>query len=84
MKKLLKALLDHTLLRFAGSLVTLTLKSGAKIRFRADRDWSLNYNSEGLTYYKFTNARTLMGSPMTLWFSISDVVAVTVRSWRLF
>ena len=82
MKRLLVWFFNRTLLRFAGCLVTITLKSGATVRFRCDSDWGFKHTDRGLTQYDFNNVRTVLGSTMSLWFDMTDVVAITVRKWR--
>lgn len=84
MVRLLRWFAYLTFLRFAGSLVTIRFKSGHTIRFRCDDDWTLNHDADDLRSYSFANARTLMGRPLALWFSISEVESVTVRKWSLF
>lgn len=84
MKRLPLWFLHHTILRFSGCLVTLTMKSGAKIRFRCDDDWKFKHTSDNLTQYSFSRVRNLFGTPMTIWFVIEDVAFITVRRWRIF
>jgi hypothetical protein len=83
MKHLLLWFLNRTLLRFNGRVVTLRFKSGAVMRFRCD-NYSFKHTPDELRSYEFDNTRSMLGTPMNVWFVISDVESLTVRTWRLF
>ena len=83
MRRLLAWLLSRTILRFAGDTVTITLKSGAKVRFRCDDNWTFNLTNDGVTNYDLTNTRSMLGTPITVWFLVADVTAIAIRKWRI-